>query len=545
MGVSIEMGMTADRTLATQEPAMLDVGELLATRLLVQGNSGSGKSHLLRRIMEQSAPHVQQVVIDPEGDFTSLADKYGHIVIDADRTEAELVTIANRIRQHRVSAVLNLESLDVDNQMRAAGWFLNALFEAPRDLWYPILIVVDEAQLFAPSASGDAAEDARKLSLGAMTNLMCRGRKRGLCGAIATQRLAKLAKNVAAEASNFLMGRTFLDIDMARAADLLGIDMKKAEMFRELPQGNFVGLGPAVSRKPKPFRAGDVMTQARGSTPKLAPPMESTSIEVREMILAAVPTGVTRPIVPRRVMPEPPPIDDLLAQVALGRPEEALDVQEGGPEGIAASQGDAATPGDGSTDGGGRTPSFRLPGRPMPTVAPVVDESARLQATRTILAEIMQSSGAYERQEAELYTDYKTQCRIRRVVGGPLLLPEFREHLMVAKAGIGPDEVDSDEWVHAREVADGVPESERLVYLYLARAAKNSETCPSDMSIARLCGMASAGRAGLMVDRLTKATFIQSKTDIRGQRTVSFPDLGWSTEPGSAKADRATLPLAG
>jgi DNA helicase HerA-like ATPase len=68
------------------------------------------------------------------------------------------------------------------------------------------------------------SDEARKVSLGAMTNLMSRGRKRGLAGVIATQRLAKLAKNVAAEASNFLMGRTFLDIDMARAADLLGME---------------------------------------------------------------------------------------------------------------------------------------------------------------------------------------------------------------------------------------------------------------------------------------------------------------------------------
>ena len=74
------------------------------------------------------------------------------------------------------------------------------------------------AQLFAPAIAGEVSDEARKLSLGAMTNLMCRGRKRGLAGIIATQRLAKLAKNVAAEASNFLMGRTFLDIDMARAA---------------------------------------------------------------------------------------------------------------------------------------------------------------------------------------------------------------------------------------------------------------------------------------------------------------------------------------
>ena len=31
--------------------AVLDLEELLATRLLVQGNSGSGKSHLLRRLL--------------------------------------------------------------------------------------------------------------------------------------------------------------------------------------------------------------------------------------------------------------------------------------------------------------------------------------------------------------------------------------------------------------------------------------------------------------------------------------------------------------
>jgi DNA helicase HerA-like ATPase len=77
-----------------------------------------------------------------------------------------------------------------------------------------------------------------------MTNLMCRGRKRGLAGVIATQRLAKLAKNVAAEASNFLMGRTFLDIDMARAADLLGMERRQAEAIRDLPRGTFLALGP-------------------------------------------------------------------------------------------------------------------------------------------------------------------------------------------------------------------------------------------------------------------------------------------------------------
>ena len=79
MTVAIEMGLTTAGAAAT-----LDLEELLATRLLVQGNSGSGKSHLLRRLLEQSAPWVQQAIIDPEGDFVALAERFGHLVIDAE-----------------------------------------------------------------------------------------------------------------------------------------------------------------------------------------------------------------------------------------------------------------------------------------------------------------------------------------------------------------------------------------------------------------------------------------------------------------------------
>src|SRR3954452_14545630 len=104
MTVAIEMGQTIAGAVAA-----MDLEELLATRLLVQGNSGSGKSFLLRRLLEQSAPWVQQAIIDPEGDFVTLADRFGHIVVDASRSEAELIRIAQRVRQHRVSVVLNLE----------------------------------------------------------------------------------------------------------------------------------------------------------------------------------------------------------------------------------------------------------------------------------------------------------------------------------------------------------------------------------------------------------------------------------------------------
>src|ERR1700742_3346902 len=267
MTVAIEIGRTA-----TGEAAALDLEELLATRLLVQGNSGSGKSHLLRRLLEQSVPWVQQAIIDPEGDFVTVAEKFGHVVIDAkEHTEGGLQVAGERVRVHRVSTVLNLEGLDAENQMRRAAAFLGGLFEAARDHWYPMLVVVDEAQLFAPAVAGEVSDEARKLSLGAMTNLMCRGRKRGLAGVIATQRLAKLAKNVAAQAPNFLMGRTFLDIDMARAADLLGMERRQADAFRDLERGHFMALGSALSRCPISVKIGPTDTHPRHATPRLMP----------------------------------------------------------------------------------------------------------------------------------------------------------------------------------------------------------------------------------------------------------------------------------
>src|SRR3569833_2998815 len=266
----------------------MDLEELLATRLLVQGNSGSGKSHLLRRLLEQSAPWVQQVIIDPEGDFVTLAERFGHLAIDGEAdTEGGLQGAGERARVHRVSAVLNLEGLDAENQMRRAAAFLNGLFEAPRDHWYPMLVVVDEAQLFAPAVAGEVSDEARKLSLGAMTNLMCRGRKRGLAGVIATQRLAKLAKNVAAEASNFLMGRTFLDIDMARAADLLGMDRRQAEEIRDLARGQFLALGPAITRRPIQIPIGEEKTRATSTSPKLLPLPEPEPASLQELLVAA------------------------------------------------------------------------------------------------------------------------------------------------------------------------------------------------------------------------------------------------------------------
>ena len=528
MTVSIDMGAAP-----AGRPAALDLEELLATRLLVKGNSGSGKSHLLRRLLEQSAPWVQQAVVDPEGDFVTLADRYGHVVVDAEsHTEGALQRIADRVRQHRVSVVLNLEGLDAEMQMRHAASVLGGLFDADRDHWYPMLVVVDEAQMFAPSASGEVSDEARKASLGAMTNLMCRGRKRGLAGIIATQRLAKLAKNVAAEASNFLMGRTFLDIDMARASDLLGMERKQAEMFRDLERGQFVALGPALSRRPLPIRIGEVETTGRGGSPKLMP-LPETPEDARDLILKP---GELEPA-PRPAIRRPPPPSsaDILMRIAQSRPA----AEPAGGDGGAAGTG-AGTGADTGTDTGAvgpPRPGDRPSGPPVMPSGKVLDE---------ILRQMLADGEAPFRPVAVLYQDFLMRCRGYNVNGRALDLAGFRRRLTSARAGVGEEIAQNPQWDRAVTVAADLPEDIQGVFLLLARSAIEGAACPSDGEVARVCGSRSPGRARRLLTYMEQRGFITCRNDFDGRRIIALPGPGWETGPGDPNAaDEPPGPDAG
>jgi hypothetical protein len=493
MTIGIELGRTN-----TGAGGMMDLEELLATRLLVQGNSGSGKSHLLRRLMEQSAPWVQQAVIDPEGDFTSLADRFGHLVIDAAaHAEEAMAAAGDRVRRHRVSVVLNLEGLETDRQLRHAAAFLGGLFDAERDYWAPMLVVVDEAQLFAPAAGGDTTDDARRASLSAMTDLMCRGRKRGLAGVIATQRLAKLAKNVAAEASNFLMGRTFLDIDMARAADLLGMERRQAEQFRDLQRGHFIGLGPALSRRPLAIRIGAVETESRGSGPSLTPLPQTAPEEARELILAAPDPVAPRPA--RRAPAAPP--QDILAQLAQASAN--------------------------------ARPATTRSAEPDPSPEEVVEREAR---TRAILHDMLAEPDAAFRPIGVLYQDLLVRLRIHAVPGKPPELPAFRRMLAVARAGVPPEAANDPGWPEAAARADSLPEDTQGVFLLLAHAARQGLPCPSDAAIARAYGSRSAGRARRLLGWIEEQGLIVTRPAAGGRRVVALVGLAWETAPGDPAA---------
>lgn len=236
----------------------LDLSRLIDTRLLIQSNSGGGKSWLIRRLLEQSNSKVQQIVIDLEGEFSTLREKYDYILAGKDGdTPADpksAALLARRLLELNVSAIVDLYELSHQDRKRFVKLFLNAMMNAPKSLWHPCLVIIDEAHVFAPQTGQSEAMEA-------VIDLATRGRKRGFCAVLATQRISKMHKDAAAEMNNKLIGRTGLDIDRKRAAEELGFTSKEESLaLRNLAPGRFFAFGPAISEVVTEVQVGAVAT---------------------------------------------------------------------------------------------------------------------------------------------------------------------------------------------------------------------------------------------------------------------------------------------
>ena len=233
--------------LETNEDVQMDLNTLIDTRCLISANSRGGKSYLLRKILEESHGKIQQIVIDLEGEFYTLREKYDYLLIGkqgeipCNIKTAEL--LARKLLELNVSTIIDLSDLKKHERIIFVQRFIDSMIDSPKELWHPCLLLVDEAHQFA-------SEHTKSESSSSIIDLMTRGGKRGFVGILATQRISKLSKDACAEANNRLIGRTFLDIDRKRSSEELGFSNKEQERaLRDLKPGEFYAFGPAITDK--------------------------------------------------------------------------------------------------------------------------------------------------------------------------------------------------------------------------------------------------------------------------------------------------------
>lgn len=279
--VLVELGKDGRR------PVSLDIAKLIVTRMLVQANSGGGKSYAVRVLAEQAMNHVQTIVIDPDGEFASLREIHDVLLVGedgdlpADPRGAAL--LARRLFEKRCSAVVDLYELDPAQREEFVRDFCDALVKIPKsDLSrnaHPMLVIIDEAQDFCPEKSRGTSVATKSV-----ISLMARGRKRGMGVCLAAQRMSEINKSASSTVNNYLCGRTAQDTDRRRVAHDLGLEKNDQDGLRNLKEGEFWAIGPAFShpdcRKIKVARAQTTHPEPGTSMP----PPPPASKRIRAMI---------------------------------------------------------------------------------------------------------------------------------------------------------------------------------------------------------------------------------------------------------------------
>lgn len=274
----------------------IDVDVLLGTRLLIQANSGGGKSWLLRRLAEQLYGKVPVIIIDPEGEFASLREKFDYFLVgeggDTPAHERSASMLAETLLKLRANAVCDLYETFRKNPMGRHLWvkaFLGGLLDAPKSLWRPTVVIVDEAHMFCPEKGESPAE-------GVMVGLATAGRKRHFCPIWATQRLALLQKDGSSQLQNRMVGLTFEDVDVDRAAALLSVSKEESHEFKKqvktIDPGNFFAFGRAISKERILVHVGPVTTSHEAETGKssaMEPPPPPEKIKALLPKLADLP----------------------------------------------------------------------------------------------------------------------------------------------------------------------------------------------------------------------------------------------------------------
>lgn len=286
--------------LDSRAPLDLDVDRLIETRLLIEANSGGGKSYCIRKILEATHGVVQHIVLDMEGEFSTLREHFDYVLagkggdLKADPRTADL--LARKVLELRASLIVDLYELKQHDRIIFVREFLDGLMNAPKDLWHPVLVVIDEAHVFCP-------EKAQSAAMGSVIDLATRGRKRGFAAVLATQRLSKLHKDVAAECINKLIGRTGLDIDMKRAGDELGFTSKQQFLsLRDLDPGQFYAFGPALGKHVELGKIDSVKTKHARSGAKASATPAAPTAKIKHILaqLGDLPKEVEKELDERR-----------------------------------------------------------------------------------------------------------------------------------------------------------------------------------------------------------------------------------------------------
>lgn len=230
-----------------------DANDPLPTGVLALGCQGSGKTTVIVRFMEQYIKrfHLPCVIFDSQGDFKSLVED-GHCPRGVIATPENFPSMEDVVRLG-LQVVVDLSEwteegmadMSFERAAEVIADSIRGLMRAQKAIApgkrIPVFSVVDEVHLWVPQSAPSylTPVTARKI-LDAVIGLATTGRKLGVVPMFATQRIAKVNKDVIGSVETRIFGKADLDVDLKRYREYIPERVVTDEQIRGFRKGQMV-----------------------------------------------------------------------------------------------------------------------------------------------------------------------------------------------------------------------------------------------------------------------------------------------------------------
>lgn len=313
--------ITIGNDLSTGKPFEIDADEIIMGRTFLASVTRYGKSWTNRHIIEQLIGFAGLVIIDPEGEYSTLREKFPFLVIGKD-IPLQIETaefMAETTLKEGMSVIIDLSLIDEDVAKEYVAAFIQRFMFLETKLRKPYLIVCEEADDFMPEKGV-----AKATSLRAFKNVAKKGGKRGVGLIVTTHRPAFVSKMVLSQCTTLkVIGRIEWpsDLDVIKeflqvSPDILRRPKKNGKPINDgkphidcLQPGQFYFSGSAV-QKDAFVKVGKVLTTHLGATPELLPPAPKELKAVIAKLAETLPK-----IIEERIKPALPPIEEIRKEI--------------------------------------------------------------------------------------------------------------------------------------------------------------------------------------------------------------------------------------
>jgi hypothetical protein len=283
--------------------AELDLQELTTGRTLLCSISRFGKTWTARRIVEQIFGKTGIIIVDVEGEYATLRDKFPLLIVgkDVPLVPESAEFLADQILEHDLSCIIDGSDpqLDVAAFQEFLARFIDRFIAIETKARKPYLWILEEADELAPETG-----IARSICLGQIRKLVKKGGKRGLGTIVLTQRPAFVSKFVISQCPNKIIGRTEWPDDLAVLRKFGRIPEKYANpeskdphALKNLEKGQFYVAGDFIA-KDQLVKVGPVQTTHLGATPEIVPPAPKELKEVLKQLSDKLPAIIQEKLAP-------------------------------------------------------------------------------------------------------------------------------------------------------------------------------------------------------------------------------------------------------